>query len=288
MSCAVNPITVTFPAGAIVSSAPILLDAAEPLVVNTPFAPWTPIAAVAGAPARVSMALFQALRLFIAPCSVGPAPADLVASTAVSIWRFRLSVAAWSRILTELRRSGYADTSISSLRASDVLLHSLVPVTPNDLHIVAGDFALAQDFLIPAGAQHAAHRASLQSIAYLFFVNPVMLQREGGSPLRRLADLAGYLGPASTQAARYDSVGTPLASGVALSAACGPAALSDGLRARHVAKALDRLLLPTTLRSLSLTETDLASELEDGISFHSSDSDARQVLEQRVRLLAPR
>jgi hypothetical protein len=266
------------------------LDATEGLVGNTPFINWDPVAAAAGAPARVAAPHYQLLRTFGARLSLSPAAADRAAALNVSAWRIRFTAAAWSRILTELKASGYAATSVGTLRKSDQLLASLTLQTPARLQLAAADWMPAEAFTIPvgAGAIPAARRALLLPLQYLNLVSVPMLIKPGLCPFQRVADLAGYLGACSTHASRYDPVGVPQASAVTLSAACGDATLADGVRAQRVATTLDRLQLPQVLRSTSLEERDLALELDDGIVFHASASSARNVLEQRVLHLAPR
>lgn len=144
-------------------------------------------------------------------------------------------------------------------------------------------------FTLPTGggAVNVARRAVLAPLQFLDYVNVRMLTTSGSLPLKRLADLSGYLGACATHAARYAPTGTPAASGNLLSSICGPLALADGLRARNVAKTLDRVLLPSTLRAITLTEEALAGELEDGIAYRSSPMGARNILEHRISCLAP-
>ena len=287
------PVQVSSPAGALTKEAPIFLHAAETLVANTQFLPWLPVAAAAGGPALVSLDTFQAVRVFLLAVDISPAAPDVQAAAARNPFTIRLTDNAWSRIFTELKASGYAAAPITSLRDSDRALIALTPVTPANLQLIAADWHQAEAFAVPAaggggGGVNAVRRAVLQPMAYLSLVTPNMLQLSSAPRLKRLCDLVGYLGPCLTQASRYDEVGTPAASASRLAAYCGPPALSDGLRARNVARALDRLALPTTLRSLTVSEFDLASELEDGIVFHSSAMDARSITEQRILCLAPR
>lgn len=290
MASAPPPLHVTLAGGALTADSPIVVGAAQPLVVNTPFLPWVPLPAVAGAPARVSLKLFQAVRTFISACSVNAAAADIAAAKLVSILRFRLTGAAWTRILGELVASGYAAAPLRSLRDSDKQLSGLTAANPNNLHLVAADWAAGDAFAIPGGSGDAAaaRRAVLTPMAYLNIVDCVLLQRTGVLPFKRVADLAGYLGACQTQASRYDAVGTPSATAAALSTVCGAAAVPDGLRARAVARALDRLLLPSTIRSITLDESELAAELPDGIEYHSTTAGARNFLESRILYLEPR
>jgi hypothetical protein len=291
MAAAAGPVVnVTFPPGPVTDEAPLRLLAAESLVANTPFAPWDPVPAAAGAPAAVSLSLFQAIRIFFAPLSISPSVGDITAAKAISMWRIRLTTVAWSRILTALKASGYATSKIPSLRASDQLLATITPVNPTHLHIIAADWAPAELFNIPAGggAVNAARRAVLQPLSYLNLVNVTMLQRPGKTPMKRVSDLASYLGACSTQASRFDAVGTPAASANALSVVCGAVALSDGLRARNVCRTLDVIQLPVTLRSITLDEIELSSELVDGIAYHRSEMDAKTITETRILNLAPR
>lgn len=130
---------VNSPAGTLTSDAPILLQAAEPLVINTPFAPWTLVPAAAGGQALVSLSSYQALRIFVGACRVGPASVDQAAAVAVSVWRVGIHDAAWSRILTEYKTSGYAAAPINTLRQSGTQLQSLAPANPASPHLMAAD-----------------------------------------------------------------------------------------------------------------------------------------------------
>ena len=144
-------VQVILPPGNLTKFATIELLANEELVTNTSFAPWAPVAAAAGAQARVSLSFFQFARLFLSRCDISPAAADVAAAAAVPVWRVRLSAAAWSRILTELKASGYAAQPLSSLRESDRQLLSIIPTTPANLLLVAADWLPAEAFTIPAG-----------------------------------------------------------------------------------------------------------------------------------------
>ena len=147
-----------FPLGGLSSDAHIELLAGEQLVLNLAFVPWQPVAVAGGAPPRVSLSLFQMARLFVGALSISPASPDQTAAAANSIWRFRLTAAAWIRILTELRASSYAAQPLVSLRASDAALASMIPTTPANLQLVAADWLPSEAFAGPlaGGAANVA------------------------------------------------------------------------------------------------------------------------------------
>lgn len=283
-------VAVNLPGGPLTADAMVHLDAAESLVVNTPFIDWTPVAAAAGAPARVAAPLFRLLRIFAARLSISSAAPDIAAANAVSVWRTRFNAAAWSRIFTELKASGYAAAPIATLRQSDLQLSTITLANPPRMQLVAADWLPSEAFTMPGGnaAAAVARRALLAPLQFLELVTAPMLQRPGNLPLQRLADISGYLGACATHASRYAVVGIPQSSAVTLSAACGPDTMANGVRAQRVGQTLDRLRLPSSLRSTSLEEHDLALELDDGITFHVSESSAKHVLEQRIFNLSPR
>lgn len=285
------PVTITFPAGPITSDAPLHIDANEGVVVNLPFLPWAPVPAAAGAPARASLTLVQAVRAFLSRCSRGPTPADEAAARGATAFRFRWTAAFWTRLLTELRDSGLFNTSLDSLRALDAKKRALQLVNPNNLLVVAADWQLTADFVIPAGAGAAAtaRRAIMAPMRYLHLVSAFALESPGSEePWQRLCDLVSYLGNCCTAVAREDEAGLPCSAANTLREFVGSAALSDGVRARGVPPALDKLRLPAALRSPSVQEDALGQELDDGISFRSSDINKANVTEQRVHALGDR
>ena len=284
------PVAVALPAGPLDSSLPILVDANEPLVAATPFIPWAPVPAAAGAGAQVSMTFAQACRCFISRCSVGPLPADITAARAATAFRLRFSGAFWSRVLTELRDSGLFAVLIPSLRLLDEKRRSLDIGNPVNLLVVAADWLLTADFTLPtgAGAASVARRAVMTPMRFINLVNAVTLQQGQPEPFQRLADLVCYLGSCGTSPAREDESGLPRAAAACLREAGGSAAMADGVRARAVPTLLDRIRLPTALRSMSLNEDDLGMELVDGIAFRSSAASKDNIIEQRIQCLGDR
>ena len=101
---AAAPVIVESPAGDSFDM-PVFLRAAETVVTSTPFLDWRPAAPAADGSARVSLATFQMCVAFVPRCTVSRIPADLAAARAVNVLVFRLSDAAWARILSELRDS---------------------------------------------------------------------------------------------------------------------------------------------------------------------------------------
>ena len=265
------------------------LLAADQVVISTPFLDWQAVAAGAGA-ARSQLRLALLLRAFTSRCKVGTLPADDLAARAANVFRARLSAAFWTRIFDELAASGLFATPMADLRELDRRLETLVITNPVNLEMRAADWDLAQAFVIPAGAgaAAAARRALLNPIRYLSLVNVATLQGPGPLYLQRFADLAGYLGGCSTMASREDEAGLSLSSAMELRAFCGVDTLSDGVRARAVPAALDRLRLPALLRALSVGEDDLGQELSDGIRSRSSAEARVAVTEQRILLLGAR
>ena len=280
---------VWLPAGPLTRDAPIQLLAADQVVVSTPFLDWQAVAAGVGA-ARSQLRLALSLRAFISRCKVGTLPADDVAARAADVFRARFTAAFWARVFDELAASGLFAVPITDLRDLDRRLEMITISNPVNLEIRAADWDLAPAFVIPpgAGAPAAARRALLGPARYLSLVSVATLQSSSPLGLQRFADLAGYLGGCSTMASREDEAGLPLSTAMELRAFCGADALSDGVRARAVPAALDRLRLPSLLRATSVSEDDLGLELADGIRYRSSAEARVAVTEQRILLLGIR
>ena len=200
------PTAVFFPAGPVTRHAFIELPAADVVVTATPFLAWEPAAAVAGAPPRMGIRLALAIRAFISRCKSSPLPADVAAAQAASPYRWRFTVAFWIRLFDELKASGVFGAPHASLRSLDDKLKTMTPVNPAQLEIVAADWLLTPDFVVPAGAgaAAAARRAVMAPMRYLHLVSAYSLEAAGPVPYLRVAELAGYLRGCATVAARED------------------------------------------------------------------------------------
>ena len=290
MAAPAAPTAVFFPAGPVTRHAPIELLSADAVVTATPFLGWEPTAAVAGAPPRMSLRLALAIRAFVARCKSSRLPADVTAAQNASPYRWRFTTGFWSRLFDELKASGVFAAPLASLRALDDVMKTRTMVNPAQLEVVAADWALTPDFVIPAGAGAGpvARRAIMAPMRYLHLVSAYSLEMAGPLPYLRVAELAGYLGGCSTVVSREDEAGLTRTAVDELRRFSGPADLADGARARAVPAALDRLRLPAVLGSLSLEEDDLGQELTDGIAYRSSSAGEKSVIEQRILCLGPR
>ena len=192
MAAPAAPTAVFFPAGPVTRHAPIELPSADIVVTSTPFLAWEPTAAVAGAPPRMSLRLALAIRAFMARCKSSRLPADIAAAQNASPYRWRFATAFWARLVDELKASGVFGAPLASLRALDDVMKTFTPVNPAQFDIVAADWALTPDFVIPAGAgaAPAARRAIMVPMRYLHLVSAYTLEMAGPVPYLRVAELA--------------------------------------------------------------------------------------------------
>ena len=211
----------------------VVLDAAEDLVVFSPFLLWKPApAAQANAAPTVMIPLFVALRAFIRRCRRGPNPPDMAMARQTSIFGLALVPAAWTRILSELRDSGLLASAVQSLLDLDRRIDSLTLTNPANLYILPADLYPVDPFnpppiVAPAGRGRGRGRgvgqpppavgvpvaaAVVAGPAELRFLQLCSLFRledpSSQSPLAAAALLAGMLGPCSTAPSRADEMAT--------------------------------------------------------------------------------
>ena len=100
------------------AESPVTIPDGHPMVVLTPFLPWSPMPA-AGA-ARTGLPQCVAVRVFLRRSSTGPRPDDKAASRNARPLRIRLTDAAWTRVLDELVRSGLLTAGTPFTSESDL------------------------------------------------------------------------------------------------------------------------------------------------------------------------
>ena len=127
----------------------VFLDANEPLVLATPFLPWVPVAAAPPLPARVSLRAWQMNRTWLRRCGLSAAAADHLAFQSISMLNFRLTGAAWSRVLTEFVASDLLSKTFSDLRGLRLALGALEISAPASLVLLASDLDPGEDFDAP-------------------------------------------------------------------------------------------------------------------------------------------
>ena len=91
------------PAAPVTNDSPVFLPANFIGVTATALITWTPAAALAGGGARVSLATGTMLACFGTRLKISRLAADLAVARAIHLLNLRLSGAAWSRILGELK-----------------------------------------------------------------------------------------------------------------------------------------------------------------------------------------
>ena len=107
MAAAPIPVNVFYPAGPANPKSPLLVDAADDIVVQLPFLPWK-AAPPHGGIACVSIDQSEALVAFCVRCKLDRSPAAIAAMAAINPLTLRLTAAAWSTVLTAVRGGGLA------------------------------------------------------------------------------------------------------------------------------------------------------------------------------------
>ena len=124
---------------------------------------------------------------FGARCCISRLPADQAAARAATIVRIRFNGAFWGRVLQELNAAGFFAAGLfADFRSMQLVLLQLALPNPVNVQIAAGDWALGQDFVMPAGAGAAAvaRRQMLAPTRFVSLVNASMLEAAGDSPLQ--------------------------------------------------------------------------------------------------------
>ena len=219
------PIAVNVPANPITDDMPVLLAAADPLVLATPCLEWVPFG-VGAAAAQVAVPHWRMLRAFIGRCCIADDPPSMAMARATSLFIFIINGPAWSRILTEYRDSGLFRQVYAKVRDLRAALEVLVLQNPAALALLAGDLVAGDPFNPPPvvaavgrgrgrgrGAAAVGVPVPLAGAVggppELRFINLATLDRlvdsSDGSPMSAVAILAGSLGPCLTQAIFVDT-----------------------------------------------------------------------------------
>ena len=83
-----------------------------------------------------------AIRSFMSRCRTSPAAPDVAAAQAATPFRWQLAVAFWTRLFDELKAAGVFANPLASARALEEAMRLFTPVTPANLEVLAGDWAL--------------------------------------------------------------------------------------------------------------------------------------------------
>jgi hypothetical protein len=290
----------------------ILFGAAESLVTATPFLDWVP--APGGVP-MVQLAESQLLDAFAGKARCGPVAADVAALRDRNVLTLSLTAAFWGKYLTELVASGLLASPISHRSLLHSRVKDLLPVTPDNLHVNAGDWSPCESFNVAgvagvggvaarrAGGGHPARRAVLAvaavaavpgpvELVYLAKANLEILQGpDGAAPWAAIVRLAGMLGAASTRAARQDDMSTlrrvaaPLRASVARFLGVNPTADYDATLAGSLGDFLRTIVLMDGLEAHGVTSAELSAEATDSFRSSFSTADRLSVEESRFHLL---
>ena len=271
----------------------VIMDAASPAVTTTAFLPWEPNAAAAGAPPQLRMTTVQFTKAFGARCCISRLPADQAAARAATIVRIRFNGAFWGRVLQELNAAGFFAAGLfADFRSMQLVLLQLALPNPVNVQIAAGDWALGQDFVMPAGAgaAAAARRLMLAPTRFVSLVNASMLEASGDSPLQLMIELMGVLGPCLTQASREQEASTFQVAARELRDAMAGGSSIDGTLAAKLPDFLTARLepFPNQLRAVTLEENTLLSEFLDILEYSKSKLSKSNVEQKRIILLGYR
>ena len=154
---AAAPVVVQSPAGGPTAECPVYFLANEDAVNATPCLDWQPAPAGPGGAARVQLATHQAVKAFLPRCRIFRTPADWAAASTVDVLVVRLTDAAWTRVVTELKAAGVFAKVVHSVQdLHDELQEATIP-NPANLELVAGDWRAAGAFALPGGATGNLH-----------------------------------------------------------------------------------------------------------------------------------
>lgn len=293
---------------------PLQILANEKLVSAIPFVPWLPTpGAAAGAPATVQISQFRAAKAFLRRCSLGQTAADHAAFQTVNSLTFGLNEACWGRLLSALHNAHLFDSGPFLSWASFLKGYRNIDLTQIDLTIHHTDLDLGEPFDNPGAPAVAAvpGRRGVPAIPAvaaippqpgppeLLFLSMVTLdQLEGANatePMGLWADLIGCLGPCHTDASRTASVSTVQINALLISRAISSRLLGpSGGQAPHPLLAINVLdlirdaALPLCLVPAALSDSELRSELRDGLRYIRSDAERRAVEISRIDLIEAR
>jgi hypothetical protein len=285
------------------------LSAAEPLVTATPFLSWASVAAAGAARPQVELAEWQFLDAFGGKARCGPAMVDKMALAARNLLTLQLVAAFWTRYLSEIVDSGLLAAPLTHRKALHEALSLLTPANPVNLHVLAGDYAVAESFDSPAArAAPAAPRrrgaaavpaapavAAVPGPVELTFIaraNLSLLEgTDGSAPWAVIARGAGMLGAASTRAIRLDEtsmlrrVSAPLRAAVACHVGLEPTPTHDATLAGSLRDFLVHAVLMDGLEAHGVTAQELMTEAIDSFRAQRSDAEYRSVEVSRIHLL---
>ena len=294
----------------------ILFNASESLVAATPFLDWAPTAAApAGGVPMVQLAESQLLDAFGGKARCGPVAADAAALRDRNVLTLSLTGAFWGKYLTELVASGLLASPITHRSLLHSRIKELLPVTPANLHVNAGDWQACESFDVAgvagvagvaarrAGGGNAARRAvpAVAAVAavpgpvellYLAKANLEILQgSDGAAPWAAIARLAGMLGAAATRAVRQNDMSTlrrvaaPLRAAVARFVGVTPTPEYDATLAGSLGDFLRTIVLMDGLEAHGVMSAELSAEATDSFRSFFSTEDRLSVEESRFHLL---
>lgn len=299
---------------------PLVLQANEDLVAATPFLPWTNApAGGAGAPARVMLSQFRAIRTFVRRCTLGHADGDHAAFQNASCMMFGLTDAFWGRLLTTLRDAQLLHSG--PFLTWPQFLHSYrqLDLSQSDMEVHQADLDIGESWetpAIPGGPAHAAGRGrgrdrgappappvapvpAVPGPADLEFLSMVTLDQSVTvlvtEPLGLWTDLICHLGPCSTRVSRLAPLAPVRTNALLMINALKMRLLGTAtgetphpLLAINVMDLMRDATLPLCLAPPSLSDSDLRSELRDGLRYIRSDSERKAVEVSRIHLVGAR
>lgn len=283
----------------VTADSPVAIAADHELVTRTEFLPWsTPI----GQPPQRHLPEHILIKMFLPPCDLHPAT-DYQQFSTFNPLTFRLTEAAWSRILSEYCDSGLLQLSFSSPRElRDALCH-LTFSNPANLHITPDNITAAETYHATqptdgnrgngrggrggrGAAPQAAPTAPPPELLFLHLTPITHLRTpDCNEPLLPLSRLAGLLGPCHTRASRTDptSPAALLADLITpnICSRLGAPNASPALIASNLPDFLLSTELPTIYQPARADPAACREELLDGIHYRLGSQQQRIIVERR-------
>lgn len=278
---------VEFQDAPVTSDSRIFFDASYTCVTSTPYLGWDPAPAGAAGNARVSLTFSQWFAAFGGALRSGPSPADKAAAAAAKAIRLRLTgdrITRWMITLTNANVFSAMHSCSYTTDLHKVISAASIPMPESE--VLAGDYALGDELVIPTGGGAAAarRRAAFEPLRFLSLASAGLLEKPSDSlPWAAMAELQGVLGSFFTADSREDEmsyVQTFTTRYTSFHRECGSAAaLAMALRDFD-----SDIRLPTRMRPTGVTTEELYAAAIDGMDYHTPARRPR-IEERRIDLL---
>ena len=251
-------------------------------------------------------------KVFLAPCNLNAAQEHQTRFESFNPLTFRLTAAAWSRILSEYVDSGLLDATFDSPRELRRALNNLSIQNPTQLQLEPDDIVGAETFDAPAvQTQTAAGRGrghggrgggqpqlqpSVPGPPALTFLDlsslTILQQPDSPEPLLPLAKIVGLLGACHTRASRMQPTSpAALFADLIVPNICsrlGAPNASPALVASNLADFLASTELPDIYLPTAVDPAACREELLDGIHYRGTQEQRATVERRRCLRLGAR